>query len=93
MLIGVQLPDTKSHKKRAKMFKITGGLMKAKPPETLKYPKFKRNKQLISLILKQNMYTYYDQPMLSCYLHENSIDIIRARVFDIIRARDYYLVF
>ena len=37
---------------------------RGKPPETVKNPQFKRNKQLISPILKQNMNAFYDEPML-----------------------------
>ena len=36
----------------------------------------KRHKQLISLVLKQNKFTFYDQLMLSCYMYENSTSII-----------------
>ena len=39
--------------------------MGAKAPEKVKTRQFLRNKQLISLNLKQNIYIFYHQPVLS----------------------------
>ena len=50
--------------------------MRANPPETVKNSQFRRKKQLIFLILKQIKYIFYDQQLLSCYLYENSMNIV-----------------
>ena len=59
-----------------KTLKITGGEMRANPPEIVKNAKIKKNKQLISLIHKQNNFTFCDQTMLLCYLYENLMSTI-----------------